>query len=345
MSFFSKLRMKKNIGIDLGTANTLVYLDGVGIIAREPSVVAIDKIDGHVLAIGNQANEMLGRTPDNIIAIRPLKDGVIADFEVAEEMIKILLKEACGKKKGLIKPNVSICVPSGITKVEKKAVEDAVIASGAKNVTILEETMAAAVGAGIDVDMPVGHMIIDIGGGTTEVSVVSLSGIVVSKSLRLAGNTIDRDIANYIKKKYNLTIGDRTAEEIKIKIGSALPYEDESGYEIKGRDIITGLPKNITIVSSEIREAMGEAIREIISAITDTLEKTPPELAGDIIDNGITLTGGGALIRNIDKLVNMITGLPVRVAENPMECVAMGVISASADKKIVKRSAFSSNSI
>ena len=337
---FSSLKIGKNIGIDLGTANTLVYVDGAGIVVREPSVVAIDKNDGQVLAVGNQANEMLGRTPDNIIAIRPMKDGVIADFDVTQEMIKILLKKAAGKKTSIVKPRVIVCVPSGITNVEKRAVEDAVLAAGAKEVLILEEPMAAAIGAGLDVGRPAGHMIVDIGGGTTEVAVVSLSGIVVSRSMRLAGNAIDAVIASYIKRAYNLTVGERTAEEIKIAIGSALPYDDEQDYEIKGRDMVSGLPKNISITSKEIREAMTEPLKEIIGAITDTLEETPPELAGDIIENGIVLTGGGALIRNIDKLVNVICGLPVKLADNPLDCVALGTVAAGSDEKIIKRSGF-----
>ena len=337
---FSFLKIGKNIGIDLGTANTLVYMDGAGIVVREPSVVAIDKNDGRVLAVGNQANEMLGRTPDNIIAIRPMQNGVIADFEVTQEMIKILLKKAYGKHSSLIKPKVIVCVPSGITNVEKRAVEDAVYAAGVKDVIILEETMAAAIGAGLDVERPNGHMIVDIGGGTTEVAVVSLSGIVASRSVRLAGNAIDSAIASYIKRTYNLTVGERTAEEIKIAVGSALPYGDEADYEIKGRDMATGLPKNVTITSKEVREAMTEPLKEIVAAITETLEETPPELAGDIIENGIVLTGGGALIRNMDKLINLICGLPVKSAENPMDCVALGTVAAGKDEKVVRRSGF-----
>lgn len=337
---FSFLKMGKNVGIDLGTANTLVYVDGLGIVVREPSVVAIDKNDGQVLAIGNQANEMLGRTPDNIIAIRPLKDGVIADFDVTQEMIRILLRQACGKKRGLMKPRVTVCVPSGITNVERRAVEEAVSAAGAKEIIILEEPMAAAIGAGINVDRPIGHMIVDIGGGTTEVAVVSLSGIVVAKSLRMAGNSIDNAITNYIKHQYNLTVGDRTAEEIKIAIGSALPYDGEGVFEIKGRDIVTGLPQNVNITSGEVREAMSEPLRDIISAVTSALEETPPELAGDILENGIILTGGGALIRNMDKLINLITGLPVTIADSPLDCVALGTVAAAEDMKIVKRSGF-----
>lgn len=337
---FSFFKIGKNIGIDLGTANTLVYVDGAGIVIHEPSVVAIDKNDGQVLAVGNQANEMLGRTPENIIAIRPVRNGVIADFDVTQEMIKILLKKALGKRRIIIKPKVIICVPAGVTNVEKKAVEDAVLAAGVKDVIILEETMAAAIGAGVDVERPKGHMIVDIGGGTTEVAVVSLSGIVASRSLRLAGNAIDSAIAAYIKRTYNLTIGERTAEEIKIAIGSALPYDDESDYEIKGRDMASGLPKNVTVTSKEIRDAMTEPLKEIVAAVVDTLEETPPELAGDIIENGIVLTGGGALIRNIDKLINLICGLPVKLAENPLDCVALGTVAAGNDKKIVKRSGF-----
>lgn len=342
---FSGMKMVKNIGIDLGTANTLVYVDGLGIAVREPSVVAIDKNDGKVLAVGNQANEMLGRTPDNIIAIRPLKDGVIADFDVTQEMVRILLRQACGKKKGIMRPRVTVCVPSGITNVEKRAVEDAVLAAGAKDIIILEEPMAAAIGAGIAVDRPVGHMIVDIGGGTTEVAVVSLSGIVVSKSMRLAGNAIDNAIAGYIKRQYNLTIGDRTAEEIKIEIGSALPYDGEGSYEIKGRDLVMGLPKNIQITAAEVRDAMSDPLREIVSAIVMALEETPPELAGDMLENGILLTGGGALIRNLDRLINVITGLPVAVAENPLDCVALGTVAAGRDENIIKRSGFASRNM
>ena len=336
--FSSFFKMGKNMGIDLGTVNTLIFIDGEGIVVREPSVVAIDKNDGHVLAVGDNANEMLGRTPDNIIAIRPLKDGVIADFDVTREMIRLLMLKAYGKKRGIVKPNVTICVPSGITNVEKKAVEDACISAGAKKTIIMEEPMAAAIGAGLEVEKPIGHMIVDIGGGTTEVAVVSLAGIVVSKSLRLAGNAIDNAISSYIRHTYNMTVGDRTAEEIKIAIGSALPFDGESDYEIKGRDMLSGLPKTINISASEIRDAMSEPIREIVSAITFTLEHTPPELAGDILDNGIILTGGGAMIRNIDKMINMITGLPVSVAENPLDCVALGTLKAGSDTEIVKRS-------
>lgn len=331
---------KKNIGIDLGTVNTLVYVDGKGIVVREPSVVAIDKNDGHVLAVGNNANEMVGRTPDNIIAIKPLKSGVIADFDVTREMIKILLKQACGTKKRFIKPNVTLSVPTGITNVEKNAVKDAVIAAGAKSIIILEKPMAAAIGAGIDVKKPVGHMIIDIGGGTTEAAVVSMNGIVTAKSLRIAGNTIDTEIVSYVKRKYNMSIGEKTAEEIKIIIGSAIPCNDEDVYEIKGRDILSGLPKNITINSAEIRDAMSRPINEIVSVITATLEETPPELAGDIIENGIILTGGGALIRNLDRLINMITGLPVTIAKDPLDCTALGTINEKIDEKIIKCSTF-----
>lgn len=336
--FSSFFKMGKNIGIDLGTANTLIYIDGQGIVVREPSVVAIDKNDGKVLAVGNSANEMLGRTPDNIIAIRPMKDGVIADFDITQEMIKVLLQKAFGKKQGIVKPNVTVCVPSGITNVEKRAVEDAVGAAGAKNIVIMEEPMAAAIGAGVDVERPIGHMIVDIGGGTTEVAVVSLCGIVVSKSLRLAGNAIDSAISSYIKHAYNLTVGDRTSEEIKIAIGSALPFDNEGGYEIKGRDIVSGLPKTVTVSAAEIRDAMSEPIREIVAAITAALEQTPPELAGDIMENGIILSGGGAMIRNLDKMINMITGLPVTVADNPLDCVALGAVTAGTDMNIVKRS-------
>ena len=335
---FSFLRLGKDIGIDLGTANTLVHLRGKGIIVREPSVVAIDKDDHHVLAVGNQANEMLGRTPENITAIRPLKDGVIADFEITQAMIRTLIKKALGGKHGFSKPRVIVCVPSGITEVEKRAVEEAVAQAGAKTVFLIEEPMAAAIGAGMPVDRPMGNMVVDIGGGTTEVAIISLNGIVISKSVRLAGNAIDNAIVNFIKKEYSMTIGERTAEEIKFEIGSAMQYTSEGYYDVKGRDMVTGLPKNVRVSSAEIREAMAEVIREIVDVIRTALEETPPELAGDIIENGIILTGGGALIRNMDRLVSNVTGIPVFVSENPMDCVAAGTGRALENIQVMSRS-------
>lgn len=314
----------KDIGIDLGTANTLVHMKGKGIIVREPSVVAIDKYTGNVLAVGNRANDMLGRTPGNIVAIRPMKDGVIADFDVTQAMIKAFIKKASGNSSSIFKPRVVVCIPSGITDVEKRAVEEAVVQAGAKDVALIEEPMAAAIGANLPVEEPSGSMIVDIGGGTTEVAVISLGGIVASKSIRVAGNALDASIVNFIKKEYNLNIGDRTSEEIKITIGSAYQYNNESYFEVKGRDMISGLPKNVRIAASEIRDAMSECIAEMVEAIKLTLEKTPPELAADIMESGIVLAGGGALIRGLDKLISQATGIPVYVAENPLDCVAMG---------------------
>lgn len=335
---FSSFRLGKDIGIDLGTANTLVHLRGKGIIVREPSVVAIDKDDHRVLAVGNQANEMLGRTPENITAIRPMKDGVIADFEVTQAMIRTLIKKALGGKHGLSKPRVIVCVPSGITDVEKRAVEEAVMQAGAKAVFLIEEPMAAAIGAGLPVDRPLGNMVVDIGGGTTEVAIISLNGIVISKSIRLAGNAIDTAIVNFIKKQYSMTIGERTAEEIKFEIGSAMQYTGEGYYDVKGRDMVSGLPKNVRVSSAEIREAMAEVIVEIVEVIKTALEETPPELAGDIIENGIILTGGGALIRNLDRLVSNVTGIPVVVSDNPLDCVAAGTGKALESMQVMTRS-------
>ncbi len=335
---FSSFRLGKDIGIDLGTANTLVHLRGKGIIVREPSVVAIDKDDHRVLAVGNQANEMLGRTPENITAIRPMKDGVIADFEVTQAMIRTLIKKALGGKHGLSKPRVIVCVPSGITDVEKRAVEEAVMQAGAKAVFLIEEPMAAAIGAGLPVDRPLGNMVVDIGGGTTEVAIISLNGIVISKSIRLAGNAIDTAIVNFIKKQYSMTIGERTAEEIKFEIGSAMQYTGEGYYDVKGRDMVSGLPKNVRVSSAEIREAMAEVIVEIVEVIKTALEETPPELAGDIIENGIILTGGGALIRNLDRLVSNVTGIPVVISDNPLDCVAAGTGKALESMQVMTRS-------
>lgn len=332
--------LSKIIGIDLGTANTLVHINGKGIILTEPSVVAIDQKDRKVLAVGNQADLMLGRTPENIVAVRPLKDGVIADFEITRSMIRQLIKRAVGNKISFLKPRVIVCVPVGVTDVEKRAVEEAVIMSGAKSVNLIEEPMAAAIGAGLPVDKPVGSMIVDIGGGTTEVAIISLGGIVISKSIRVAGDALNSAIANYIKHEYNLSIGEKTAEEIKISIGSAMQYEDESYCDVKGRDLLHGLPKNIKVSSSEIRDAMSENIYQIVDTIKDTLEETPPELASDIMNYGITITGGGALIRNIDNLIYQMTGIPVRVSDEPLNCVAIGTGMAAQNDIILKRSMF-----
>ena len=332
--------LSKIVGIDLGTANTLVHINGKGIILTEPSVVAIDQKDRKVLAVGNQADLMLGRTPENIIAVRPLKDGVIADFEITRSMIHQLIKKAVGNKISIIKPRVIVCVPVGVTDVEKRAVEEAVIMSGAKSVNLIEEPMAAAIGAGLPVDKPVGSMIVDIGGGTTEVAIISLGGIVTSKSIRVAGDALNNAIATYIKHEYNLSIGEKTAEEIKISIGSAMQYDDESYYDVKGRDLLQGLPKNVKVSSSEIRDAMSESIYQIVDTIKDTLEQTPPELASDIMNYGITITGGGALIRNIDNLIYQMTGIPVRISDEPLNCVAIGTGMAAQNDIILKRSMF-----
>ncbi|HHV28283.1 rod shape-determining protein [Acetivibrio mesophilus] len=318
MSFFSR-----DIGIDLGTANTLVHVKGKGIIVREPSVVAINKKNSEILAVGDAAKDMIGRTPGNIVAIRPMKDGVIADFEVTQSMLKYFIRKAMSK--GVFgKPRVIICVPSGVTEVEKRAVEEATIQAGAKEAYLIEEPMAAAIGANLPVEEPSGSMVVDIGGGTSEVAVISLGGIVTSKSLRVAGDELDDSIVHYIKKEYNLMIGERTAEEIKVNIGSAYIRAKEESMEIRGRDLITGLPKNILITSSEVMEAIKEPINSIVEAIKFTLEKTPPELAADIMDRGIMLTGGGALLSGLDRLIREETGMPVSIADNPLDCVAMG---------------------
>jgi rod shape-determining protein MreB len=314
----------RDLGIDLGTANTLVHLRGKGIVVNEPSVVAVQKDTGKILAVGNEAKEMIGRTPGNIVAIRPLKDGVIADFYTTQVMLKYFMEKAYKKSFLGLRPRVVICVPSGVTEVERRAVEESAYKAGAKEVYIMEEPMAAAIGAGLPVDEPSGSMVVDIGGGTSEVAVISLGGIVTSKSLRIAGDEFDEAISNYIKKEYNLMIGDRTAEEIKINIGSAYPLEKEEWYEIKGRDLITGLPKTIKVSSTEIRDALKEPVMAIVDAIKQTLEKTPPELAADIMERGIMLTGGGALLKGLDKLISKETGLPVHIAERPLDCVALG---------------------
>lgn len=313
----------KDIGIDLGTANTLVYMKGKGIVMREPSVVAVDIRTDTVLAVGIQAKEMIGRTPGSIVAVRPLKDGVIADFDITATMLKHFIKKAV--KTGIFsKPRVVVCVPSGVTEVEKRAVEDAARQGGAGNVELIEEPMAAAIGANLPVSEPTGSMVVDIGGGTSEVAVISLGDIVTACSVRVAGDKFDEAIISYIKRKYNLLIGERTAEQIKIQIGSAYPYPDEGTLEVKGRNLLDGLPKNITIAASEAREALEDPLKTIVEAIKSTLESTPPELSADIIDHGIMLTGGGALLRGIDQLIANETNMPVYIAESPLDCVADG---------------------
>lgn len=312
----------KDIGIDLGTANTLVYIKGKGIVVREPSVVAIDKYEGKVIAVGNEANEMIGRTPEGKVAVRPMKDGVIADFDITQAMIRQFIKEA--NVSGVFKPRVIVCIPSGITEVERRAVEEAVIHAGAKDVVLIEEPMAAAIGAGLPVDDATGSMVVDIGGGTTEVAVISLGGIVASRSIRIAGDALDSAIANYIKKEHGINIGDKMAEEIKMAIASAYESSKEGSFEVRGRDVSTGLPKTANITESEIRTAISENISEMIEAIKYTLENTPPELAADIMERGIMLTGGGALIKGLDKLITEMTKIPTHVAEYPLDCVAVG---------------------
>ena len=313
----------KDIGIDLGTANTLVHMKGKGIVVREPSVVAIDKKSGNILAVGEAAKSMIGRTPGNIVAVRPMRDGVIADFDITQTMLKYFIKRAASRGM-LSKPRVVICVPSGITEVEKRAVEEATIQAGAKDAYLMEEPMAAAIGANLPVEEPSGSMVVDIGGGTSEVAVISLGGIVTSKSLRIAGDELDEAIVHYIKKEYNLMIGERTAEAIKLTIGAAYPKDKNGSMEIKGRDMVTGLPKPLTITSKEIADALKEPINTIVDAIKLTLEKTPPELAADIMDRGIMLTGGGALLSGLDILIKEETGMPVSVADRPLDCVALG---------------------
>ena len=298
----------KDIGIDLGTANTLVYVKGKGIVVREPSVVAIDKYEGKVLAVGNAANEMIGRTPENIVAVRPMKDGVIADFDITQAMIRAFIKEA--DVSNVFKPRVVVCIPSGITEVERRAVEEAVIQAGAKAVALIEEPMAAAMGAGLPVNDATGNMVVDIGGGTTEVAVISLGGIVSSRSIRIAGNALDSAIINYLKKENQINIGDKMAEDIKVAIASAYEDDEEGVYEVRGRDVATGLPKTAQIKESEIRAAISENVDEMIEAIKLTLENTPPELAADVMERGIVLTGGGALIKGLDKLITRSTKIP-----------------------------------
>lgn len=316
----------KDIGIDLGTANTLVYMRGKGIIIREPSVVAVDVKMDRVRYVGQEAKDVIGRTPGSIVAVRPLKDGVIADFDMTTSMLQEFIRKALkGRAFAGSRVRVIICIPSGVTAVERRAVKEATQNAGAKRVSIIEEPMAAAIGAGLPVAEPTGSMIVDIGGGTSEVAVISLGGIVTSRSVRVAGDEFDSSIINYIKKKYNLLIGVRTAENIKIAIGSAYPYADnEPSMDIKGRNLLNGLPENITVTSEEIREALSEPLSHVIEAIKVTLEKTPPELAADIIDQGIMLAGGGALLKGLDLLIHAETGMPVKVAERPLDCVADG---------------------
>jgi len=312
-----------DIGIDLGTANTLVYVKDRGIVLREPSVVAVQQGTKRILAVGEEAKRMLGRTPGNIVAIRPMKAGVIADFEITEAMLRFFIKKVHNRRK-MVRPRIIIAVPSDITEVEKRAVKDSATRAGAREVFLIEEPMAAAIGVGLPVQEPAGNMIVDIGGGTTEVALISLAGIVFSRSVRVGGDEMDECIVQYMKRVYNLMIGERTAEEIKIKIGSAYPVGEETTMEIKGRDLVAGLPKTLTITSEEIREALQEPVSSIIEAIRITLERCPPELSADLVDRGMILAGGGALLTGIDKLIAEQTGLPVHVADDPLSAVAEG---------------------
>lgn len=314
---------KRDIGVDLGTANTLVYVRSKGIVINEPSVVAINKDTGEVVAVGEEAKEMIGRTPENIVAIRPLKDGVIADFDVTQVMLKCFIERAL-EKTGFSRPRVVICVPSGVTDVEKMAVEEATVQAGAREAFLIEEPMAAAFGAKLPVEEATGSMICDIGGGTSEIAVISLGGIVKSKSLRMAGDEMNEAIVNYIRKEYNVLIGEPTAERIKIEIGSAYPLETEESTEVSGRDLSTGLPKFLTVTSVDVRRAISECVSAIVSAIKLVLEDTPPELSADIMDRGIVLTGGGALIRGLDTVINNETGMPVTIADEPLSSVVSG---------------------
>lgn len=339
MGIFSFLN--KDMGIDLGTANTLVYVKGKDIVTREPSVVAIQTSTKEVLAVGEEAKQMIGRTPGDIIAIRPLKDGVIADFDVTQSMLKHFIKSGY-KRRSIFQPRVVVCVPSGVTEVEKRAVEEATIHAGAREAYLIEEPMAAAIGSDLPVNEPTGSLIVDIGGGTTEVAVISLGGIVTSKSIRVGGDELDESIVNYIKKEYNLMIGERTAEEIKINIGSADGNAENKVMDVRGRYLLSGLPKTIEINSNEIYSALRDPVYSILDAIKTTLEKTPPELSSDIIELGITLTGGGALLEGIDRLIMEETGIPVRIAENPLDCVAIGTGLALENITVLKKTLYNS---
>ena len=336
LSFLAGL-FSNDLAIDLGTANTLVYVRGEGIVMNEPSIVAIHQADHSVLAVGHEAKAMMGRTPGNILAIRPLKDGVIADFDVTEKMLHYFISKV-HRRRTLVHPRIVIGVPSGITQVEKRAVRDSAMQAGAREVYLIEEPMAAAIGAGLPIQEPGGNMIVDMGGGTTEVAVISLSGIVISKSVRVAGDEMDEAIVQYIKKHYNLLVGERRAEEIKIKLGSAYPMPGERAtMEVKGRDLIDGIPKTIVVTDEEIREALREPVMSIVDTVRICLERTPPELAADIVDNGIVLTGGGALLRGLDLLLRQETDLPIAVADDPLSCVALGTGKVLDELELLKK--------
>ncbi len=325
-----------DLAIDLGTANTLVLARGKGIVVNEPSIVAINKVNGEVEAVGKEAKEMVGRTPGNIVAIRPMKDGVIADFKVTERMLNYFIQQAHGRKM-LVHPRIVIGVPSEITQVEKRAVIDSAYRAKASEVHLVEQAMVAAIGAGLPITEPSGNMVLDIGGGTTDVAVISLSGIVYSRSVRVAGNEMDDAIMQYLKRKYNLLIGERTAEQIKMQVGSAYPLDKPLTMEIKGRNLIEGVPRTITIDDSEIREALSECVATIMNAVRVALERTPPELSADIVDRGIVLTGGGALLKNLDARIRAETGLPVSIAEDPLASVVLGTGKILDDFKLLRR--------
>src|SRR6202140_4463161 len=325
-----------DLAIDLGTANTLVYAKNKGIVVREPSIVAVNKINNNVEAVGKEAKEMLGRTPGNIVAIRPMKDGVIADFEVTEKMIKYFIEKAHGRR-FLVKPRIVISVPSEITQVQKRAVKDSALRAGATEVYLIEQAMAAAIGAGLPITEPAGNMIADIGGGTTDVAVISLAGIVYSRSVRIASNEMDEAIIQYVKRKYNLLIGERTAEQIKIEIGSGHPLEEPLTMDIKGRDLVEGVPKTLTLTDEEVREALSEVVAAIVESVRVALERTPPELSADIMDKGIIITGGGSLLRNLDRRLREETGLPISYAEDPLASVVLGTGAMLTDMDLLRK--------
>ena len=331
------MRFVAEIGIDLGTANILVYRRGKGIVLVEPTVVAVNNKTGRVLSVGNDAREMLGRTPGNISAIRPLKDGVIADYSTTLKMLQYILDKTVGKRR-LLPPTVLVCVPSGVTNVERRAVIQAAKEAGAGNAYTIEEPMAAAIGAGLPISSPGGNMVVDIGGGTTDIAVISLGGIVLSQSLRVGGNKMDEAIVRHVRNTYNLMIGEPTAEEIKIKIGSAYPMQQELKMDVRGRDLVAGLPKTVEVTSEEIRESLAEPVRQIAEKLCAVLEETPPELGSDVIERGITLTGGGSLLRGLDKMLRATTDIPVRVADNALNCVAIGTGRALEELDAIKLS-------
>ena len=315
--------MSTDIGVDLGTANVLVYVKGKGIVLREPSVVAIDKDSNRVLAIGEEARRMLGRTPGNIVAIRPLREGVIADYDTTESMLRHFIRKVAGKSL-FFKPRIMVCIPSGVTTVEKRAVLEAAMQAGARKTYLIEEPLAAALGAGLDIAEPCGAMVVDIGGGTTDVAVLSLGGIVVSESLRIGGDRFDESLVSFVKKEYKIMIGERTAEEMKVQIGTAFPNSRNETMEVRGRDLLSGLPKTVRITSEETREALAEPVALIVQCVKSVLENTPPELASDIMDRGIVMTGGGSLLHGLDRLIQEETGIPTYLAEDPLSCVALG---------------------